>query len=83
MSKITFEKLAIMIEKGFKEVHQKIDTLKLELKTDIKDIRFDIKDMRNDISELDRKQSRYVHRYEFNKQDARITRLENQIFPER
>lgn len=37
-SKMTLEKLALMMGKGFNEVHEKIDNVRIELKTEINKI---------------------------------------------
>lgn len=68
-NKITTEQLAIMIQKGFKKVHDKMDRLIHELKWDLKD----------DINDLRLNQSNYVTHYKSDKLAHKVERLEKKI----
>lgn len=68
-NKITTEQLAVMIQKGFKEVHEKMDRLIDELKWELK----------NDINDLRLNQSNYVTNFKFDKLASRVDRLEKKI----
>jgi len=50
--KITVEKLARMIQKGFKEAKADAFEIKKELKGDIKGLKVDVKELKSDVKEL-------------------------------
>jgi len=59
---ITLEQLALMIQQDFQEVHNRIETLKWELKDEINNLRIN--------------QRQYVDPYSFDKLVVRVEKLE-------
>lgn len=81
MTKITLEKLAVMIQKGFeetatkvelKEVKQDVSALKQdvsELKKDMSEVKQDVKWMKDNSSELFTKLDKFIALYEKHEQE--------------
>ncbi len=78
---MTVDDLALMVGKGFSEVHEKFD--KIDEKFKQIDDRFDVVDaslvkIRGDISSLG---DRYISRFEFDKLLMRFLKLEERLHP--
>ena len=84
---ISNDDLALMIGKGFEEVHNKIDNLKKELKgelnKEIGEVKKDLVDLKENLkatrSDILNTGDRYVSRYEFDTHLTRFSKLEEKV----
>lgn len=74
-SKITLDKLALMVGKGFNEVHKRIDNIKIDIdniKIDVIELKLDVKSLKTKVDDIDKKFDNTI-----GKQDGILKRVEN------